>query len=76
MKARWWMAWLLAGACVLVQVAGNAAAQQDEGPILRPKKPPAKPAAATLLAMCDLACNWKLDGEAKGHIDAGGSAKA
>jgi hypothetical protein len=70
------MAWLLAGACVLVQVAGNAAAQQDEGPILRPKKPPAKPAAATLLAMCDLACNWKLDGEAKGHIDAGGSAKA
>jgi hypothetical protein len=26
--------------------------------------------------MCDLACNWKLDGEAKGGIDAGGSAKA
>jgi TPR repeat protein len=26
--------------------------------------------------MCDLACNWKLDGEAKGRIDAGKSAKA
>ncbi len=26
--------------------------------------------------MCDLACNWKLDGVAKGRIEAGGSAKA
>jgi len=51
-------------------------AQQDEGPILRPKKPAAKPTVATLLVMCDLACNWKLDGETKGHIDAGGAAKA
>jgi hypothetical protein len=51
-------------------------AQQGEGPILRPKKPAAKPAAATLLVMCDLACNWKLDGETKDHIDAGGAAKA
>jgi hypothetical protein len=51
-------------------------AQQDEGPILRPKKPAAKPTVATLLVMCDLACNWKLDGGAKGHMDAGGSAKA
>jgi hypothetical protein len=51
-------------------------AQQDEGPILRPKKPPARPAGATLLVMCDLDCNWKLDGEAKGRIEAGGSAKA
>jgi hypothetical protein len=50
-------------------------AQQDEGPILRPKKPPARPASATLLVMCDLACDWKLDGEAKGRIEAGGSAK-
>jgi hypothetical protein len=47
-------------------------AQQEEGPILRPKP---KPAAATLLVICDLACNWKLDGEARGRIDAGGSAK-
>jgi len=33
-------------------------------------------AAATLLVLCDLACDWKLDGEAKGHIGPGGSAKA
>ena len=51
-------------------------AQQNEGPILLPKKPAAKPAAATLLVMCDLACNWKLDGEPKGHINAGGAARA
>jgi hypothetical protein len=53
-----------------------AAAQQDEGPILRPKPAAAKPAGATLLVFCDLACNWKLDGEAKGRIDADGSSKA
>jgi S1-C subfamily serine protease len=66
--------------CVLAAAMMVAAlpvvAQQDEGPILRPKTPPAKPAAATLLVLCDLACNWKLDGEAKGRIEAGGSAKA
>ena len=33
-------------------------------------------AAATLLVLCDLACDWKLNGEAKGRIDAEGSAKA
>jgi hypothetical protein len=61
----------------LVLGTGMALTQQDEGPILLPKpKPAAKPAGATLLVMCDLACNWKLDGEAKGHIQAGGSAKA
>jgi len=32
--------------------------------------------AATLLVTCDLACNWTLDGEVKGRIEAGGSAKA
>jgi hypothetical protein len=51
-------------------------AQQDEGPILLPKKQEVKPAGATLLVLCDLTCNWKLDGEAKGRIDAGGSVKA
>jgi len=61
---------------VLMLGAGMAWAQQEEGPILLPKKPVAKPAAATLLVICDLACNWKLDGEAKGRIEAGGSAKA
>ena len=48
-------------------------AQQDEGPILRPKPQPKS--AATLLVMCDLACNWKLDGETRGRIEAGSSAK-
>jgi serine/threonine protein kinase len=32
--------------------------------------------AATLLVLCDLACNWTLDGEAKGRIDAGNTATA
>ena len=60
---------LLAGAL-------SAMAQQDDGPILRPRKPTSKPMGAKLLVFCDLACNWKLDGEAKGRIDAGGSVKA
>jgi hypothetical protein len=60
---------------VLAVAAVQVVAQQDDVPILRPKKPQPKPAVATLLVMCDLACNWKLDGEAKGHIDAGDSAK-
>jgi hypothetical protein len=49
-----------------------ALAQQNEGPILRPKNS----VPATLLVMCDLACKWKLDGEPKGSIETGGSAKA
>ncbi|HEY1207804.1 MAG TPA: DUF1566 domain-containing protein [Terracidiphilus sp.] len=60
---------------VLVLGAGMALAQEDEGPILRPKTPPAKPAAPMLQVSCDLACNWTLDGTAKGHIDAGASVK-
>jgi cytochrome c6 len=53
----------------------SAAAQQDEGPILKPKKRPAKPASSTLLVFCDLACDWNLDGVAKGRIEAGASAR-
>jgi hypothetical protein len=30
---------------------------------------------STLQVICDLTCNWKLDGETKGRIDANGSAK-
>jgi len=63
-------------AAALVVAALSAQAQQDEGPILRPKVLPVKPTGPTLLVLCDLACNWKLDGEAKGRIQAGGSAKA
>jgi hypothetical protein len=58
------------------QPAQQPAQQQDEGPILRPKTSPAKPALPTLQVTCDLACNWTLDGAEKGHIDAGASVKA
>jgi TPR repeat protein len=51
-------------------------AQLDEGPILHPKSTTVKSAGATLLVICDLSCNWTLDGEAKSSIEAGGSAKA
>ena len=74
MKVRWWTTWMLASVLALAPAVDRAAAQQEEGPILKPK--PKAPAAATLLVMCDLSCNWKLDGETKGRIDTGGSAKA
>jgi tetratricopeptide (TPR) repeat protein len=68
--AAWLLALLLSAAALL-----PALAQQDEGPILLPKKPVAKPAAeATLLVLCDLACNWKLDGKPHGSVAAGGSS--
>ena len=52
---------VLPAAVLVVLVQGMA--QQDEGPVLKPKKSPTRPApTATLLVMCDLACNWKLDG--------------
>jgi hypothetical protein len=70
MRERAIAGWALAA--FMAASAAQSTAQQDEGPILRPKKP----APAALLVMCDLACNWKLDGEAKGRIEAGGSAKA
>jgi outer membrane protein len=63
--------WTLAA--VLAFAALQALAQQDEGPILRPKKPVVNPASATLLVICDLACNWKLDGKERGRIAAGDS---
>jgi hypothetical protein len=68
--------WTLAAVIAVAAMQGMA--QQDEGPILRPKAQPApaKPAGPTLLVTCDLACNWKLDGEPKGRIEADGSAKA
>ena len=56
-----WILALVIGVAIL-----PALSQQDEGPILRPRKPLAKPAGATLLVTCDLTCNWKLDGVAKG----------
>ena len=72
MKVQYRAAWILVGLLALVPGAGGVGPQQDEGPILRPNKP----APATLLVMCDLACNWKLDGDPKASIEAGGSARA
>jgi hypothetical protein len=54
-------------------------AQNDDGPVLKPKKAPVRQpgvANVTLLVMCDLTCDWRLDGEPKGRIPAGESAKA
>jgi hypothetical protein len=65
--------WALAVA--ISAVAAQGISQEDEGPILRPRQKPKHLAGATLLVVCDLACNWRLDGEAKGQIDAGSSAK-
>ena len=74
MRKQKFAVWALTAA--LMTAALPVLAQQDDIPILRPKSQTTKPASATLLVICDLACNWKLDGEAKGRIDAGGSAKA
>ena len=65
-----------AGFLLCLALAGGAGAQtRDEGPLLKPKsaskaKPASKPAQATLLVSCDVACAWKLDGEPKGRIEA------
>jgi hypothetical protein len=67
-KSAGWLLALLLGAAVL-----PALSPQEEGPILLPKRPVA---AASVMVICDLACNWNLDGEAKGRIATGGSAKA
>jgi hypothetical protein len=42
---------------VIAVTAMTAEAQQDEGPILLPRKPVVKPASATLPVLCDLACD-------------------
>jgi hypothetical protein len=72
--------WTIAGLALTAALAAaslSALAQRDDGPILMPKKLPPKPVAtATLLVGCDLACDWKVDGEFKGRIGAGGAAKA
>ncbi len=55
---------------------GTAARAQQGGDVTVIIKPNAKPAALpTLFVMCDMVCNWKLDGEPKGQIDAGRGAK-
>jgi hypothetical protein len=68
--------WAMAAALAVAALSAFSQ-QHEEGPILLPKpKPVAKPAGPTLLVICDLACNWKLDGKARGRIAAGDSATA
>jgi len=66
---------LLLVVTALLTTGAASLAQQDADVtvIIKAKSQPA--ALPTLLVMCDLVCDWKLDGEVKGHIDAGGSAK-
>ncbi len=73
MRNRTISGWILAAAMVLAAVP--VMAQSDEGPILLPKKQIVKPVDSFLLVMCDLACNCKLDGAAKGRIEAGSSTR-
>jgi hypothetical protein len=64
----------LAGLALAAAIVGTATQARSQGggpPIIHPKDPP-----ATLLIVCDLACNWKLDGLTKGHNDADSSSKA
>ncbi len=63
---------LVCGSVVLQCVP---AAAQDQGPILTPTPKPHTNSSPTLLVLCDLTCNWKLDGVAQGEIDGGASAK-
>jgi len=72
MRVRTIAVWSMAAPLTFATIL--AVAQQDEGPILRPKPKPVP--AATLLVICDLACTWKLDGKPRGEIAAGDSAIA
>jgi hypothetical protein len=61
---------------IALLTSGAAASAQQDADVTVVIKAKSKPASLpTLLVMCDLVCNWKLDGQVKGHIDAGGSAK-
>ncbi len=72
-KASLGAAIVLVCGCVVLQCAPAAA--QDQGPVLTPKPKPHTNASPTLLVLCDLTCDWKLDGVAQGRIDGGASAK-
>jgi len=77
MRGRTIAIWVMVAALTWTVLPAQAApAQQDEGPILRPKSQPKPAQRTTLQVTCDLACNWTLDGKARGRISAGGSATA
>jgi hypothetical protein len=65
---------LWAAFTALMAAALPVFSQQDKPPILYPHtgmKTSPKVTGATLLVKCDLACNWKLDGEVAGLLDEG-----
>jgi hypothetical protein len=65
---------LVVATAILVFGAVSYAQQDSDVTVIIKAK--SKPSSLpTLLVMCDLECNWKLDGEVKGHIESGGSAK-
>ena len=56
--------------------SGAAVRAQQGGDVTVIIKAKSKPSALpTLLVMCDLVCNWKLDGVVKGQIAEGGATK-
>lgn len=58
-------------AVLALGAAASALGQQDEAPLPKLKT---KSASGTILVVCDLACNWTLDGKAMGSL-AGGENK-
>ena len=61
---------------IALPASGAAVRAQQDGDVTVIIKAKSKPAVLpTLMVMCDLVCHWKLDGEVKGRIDAGGSTK-
>ena len=65
----------LAGWTFVAVIAAAAALPAQTAPG-RAKKPAAGRSAATLVVSCDVACEWKLDGDDQTAIAAGGSGKA
>jgi len=65
--------WVLIAVMAAAPVSSFAI--QTDASQVHPKQSQARPTGPTLLVLCDLACSWKLDGEAKGSIEAGASAK-
>lgn len=66
---------LLLVVTALLPFSAAARAQQDADVTVIIKAKTKPTTLPTLLVLCDLVCNWKLDGEVKGQIEAGGSAK-
>lgn len=66
---RRWLGWWMAA--VLALGAAVNAPGQNEAPL-----PKLKPTSGTVLVVCDVACNWTLDGKTMGSLDGGEYKKA